>query len=168
MTITQAEKLTKRLENETIDIIYTSDLARSYDTTQYIIKYHNQIPIIISKLLRERNFWEFEWKNKMEIWFYDKNQQEKFVNPKNWETIKQVIERAEKFLKKIDLSKNILIVSHDDISKALYSVLTWESFENIKSIPKAGITIIDFEDFWKYKIESYCENAYLEVNNYKW
>ena len=149
----QAQKLAKRLANEKVDIIYTSDLARSYDTAKYISKYHEQAKIVVSKLLRERTFWIFDWKNKNEIWFYDKNQQEKFVAPKNWETIKQVIERAKQFLKQIDLSKNIIIVSHDDISKAIYSVLTWEDFENIKSIPKAGITIIDFKDFWNYQVE---------------
>ncbi len=84
---------------------------------------------------------------------YDRNQQEKFIDPINWETIDQVIYRAKQFLNQIDLSKNMIIVSHDDISKAVYSVLTWENFENIKSIPKAGITIIDFKDFWDYQVE---------------
>ena len=149
----QAQKLVKTLENEKIDIIYTSDLARSYDTTKYISKYHKKVEIVVSKLLRERTFWVFDWKNKNEIWFYDKNQQEKFIDPINWETIDQVIDRAKQFLNQIDFSKNMIIVSHDDISKAIYSVLTWEDFKNIKSIPKAGITIIDFKDFWNYQVE---------------
>ena len=158
----QAQKLAQRLEKEKIDIIYTSDLARSYDTTKYISKYHKWVKVVVSELLRERTFWIFDWKNKNEIGFYDKKQQEKFIAPKNWETIKQVIERAKQFIDQLDFSKNILIVSHDDISKAIYSVLTWEDFDNINSIPKAGITIVDFKDFWNYEVEIYCDNSYLQ------
>jgi len=157
----QAQKLAQRLENENIDVIYTSDLARSYDTTQYISKYHKWVEVVVSKLLRERTFWIFDWKNKNEIWFYDKAQQEKFIAPKHWETINKVIERAEEFIKQIDISKNMIIVSHDDISKAIYSVLTWEKFKDIKSIPKAGLTIIEFKGFWDYKVKIYCDNSYL-------
>ncbi len=158
----QAQKLAQRLKDENIDIIYTSDLARTYDTTKYISEYHKWVEVVISELLRERTFWIFDWKNKNEIWFYDKEQQERFTTPKNWETINQVIERARQFIEQLDFSKNILIVSHDDISKAIYSVLTWKSFENIKSIPKAGITIIDFKDFWNYKVKICCDNSHLQ------
>ena len=40
----QAKKLAERLKNEKLDVIYSSDLKRTKDTTKEIKKYHRNIP----------------------------------------------------------------------------------------------------------------------------
>jgi broad specificity phosphatase PhoE len=49
----QAKRLAERLKNEKIDFIYSSDLMRTKQTLQEILKFHNS-PVIYSELMRER------------------------------------------------------------------------------------------------------------------
>lgn len=144
--IEQASNLAKNLEKENIDLIFSSDLARSLDTAKIIQNHLKNIQLISSELLREKAFWIFEWKNKNEIWFYDSDKKHIFDNPPEWENMKQVITRAKIFLEEIREkypNNTILIVSHDDISRALISVITWEKIENTGSIEKCGVRIFN-------------------------
>lgn len=154
----QANKLALELRNEVIDIIFSSDLARSFDTASLVHKYQNNIPLITTELLREKSFWIFEWKNKNEIGFYDSDKKEIFDNPPKWENIQDICNRANIFLKNIFekyFGKTILIVSHDDIWKALVSVITWRDFHEIDSMKKTSITIFELDKNMNYKIEKY-------------
>ncbi len=147
--IEQAKKLASKLKDENIDIIFSSDLARSYDTAEEIHKRHPNTPIKSNKLLRERSFGDLEGKNKQDIGFYDKEQQCFFDSPKNWETMEKVYNRAKNFWEGIFpkyIDKTILVVSHDDIWKALVAVITWKNHQyiiNIPSMGKATITIFE-------------------------
>ncbi len=49
----QVNLLAKHLKDDKIDAIYTSDLKRAVDTTEAIARYHQDIPIIKTQLLRE-------------------------------------------------------------------------------------------------------------------
>jgi broad specificity phosphatase PhoE len=49
----QAIKLAERLKDEKIDFIYSSDLKRTKQTLQEILKFHDS-PVVYSNLLRER------------------------------------------------------------------------------------------------------------------
>ncbi len=51
--ITQANRLGKSLANESIDIAYSSDLSRAFDTAQAILA-QRSIPHFIDQSLRER------------------------------------------------------------------------------------------------------------------
>lgn len=53
--IQQAKKLARRLKNEEIDIVYSSDLKRAADTAKEIAKFHKNIPVYFTEELRERN-----------------------------------------------------------------------------------------------------------------
>lgn len=160
----QANKLWLRLKDEKIDIIFSSDLARSWDTASEIHKYISDIPLSKNEFLRERSFWIFEWKNKNEIGFYSENMWYIFENPENWETIEQVYIRAKIFFESIFpefINKTILIVCHDDIWKALISVITWKMIKDIKSIWKATISIFKIDEYKNCKIEVYSSSEHL-------
>ena len=58
----QAEKLATRLAGEPCDVIYTSDLGRASKTAEIINSRHS-VEIIMSPLLRESSFGEFEGKS---------------------------------------------------------------------------------------------------------
>jgi len=60
--ISQAERLAVRLANEPCDVIFTSDLKRAAKTADIINSCHN-VPVIMSPLLRESSFGEFEGKS---------------------------------------------------------------------------------------------------------
>ena len=57
--VEQAEKTKEKLENEKIDLIICSTLARAKETAQMINKDRN-IPIIYDDEISERDFGEFE------------------------------------------------------------------------------------------------------------
>jgi broad specificity phosphatase PhoE len=57
--IEQAKKLAKKLSEEKIDCIYSSDLARAVDTAKEIVKFHPEIEIKTSNKLRETDFGEW-------------------------------------------------------------------------------------------------------------
>ena len=67
--ISQAKKVALRLQNEKIDYIYSSDLARAADTAKEIAQYHPNTPFELTKQLREMDLWEFQWKNKHDLGF---------------------------------------------------------------------------------------------------
>ena len=65
--IEQAKKLGERLKNEHIDVIYSSDLRRSFDTTKEIAKFHPNTPLITTERLRERFMGKMQGKSSLMI-----------------------------------------------------------------------------------------------------
>ncbi|MBT3406222.1 histidine phosphatase family protein [Candidatus Woesearchaeota archaeon] len=57
--IEQAKKLASRLKDENIDAIYSSDLARTADTTKEIAKFHPDVPVFYVAELREGDLGEY-------------------------------------------------------------------------------------------------------------
>lgn len=116
----QAQLVSNTLAKEKIDIIYSSDLKRAYQTAQVIAKRIN-ISIMRTPLLRERNFGGYEGLKGIEIrkihtqfsWergFYDPVSRLFGV-----ETDKQMDRRIKKFLKHLKINhknKHILVVTH--------------------------------------------------------
>ena len=58
--IEQARKLAERLKDEKIDVIFSSDLARAADTAKEIAKFHPNIPLELTKDIRERFLGEIQ------------------------------------------------------------------------------------------------------------
>lgn len=54
--IEQAKKLGKRFKETKINFCYSSDLKRAKNTAKEILKYHEDIKLILDKRIRERNF----------------------------------------------------------------------------------------------------------------
>jgi len=56
----QVKRVAERLKEEHIDVIYSSDLARALDTAKEIAKFHTDVPLHTTTLLRERDFASLE------------------------------------------------------------------------------------------------------------
>lgn len=115
--INQVKTLEHKLPKNKIDICICSPLKRTIETAN--ILYSN---IIKDDLLIERDYGDFEGKSIdynfiSLLWDYKVN-----YHDHNVESIKECLERANKFLKKLKKykGKNILIVSHGSFIKALH------------------------------------------------
>lgn len=124
--IEQAKKLAKKLSKEKIDIIYTSDLKRSYQTAK-IISDTIKTDIIIDKNLREICFGCWQGLTLSDI---KKDFNKEYIiwrtepHKLNLPGAEKLIEVQERMIKLIDKAlqsnyQNILIVSHGTAIKAL-------------------------------------------------
>jgi len=116
----QAKKIGKRLIDEDIDIIYSSDLSRALETAEIISSIINK-PVIESREIREINFGLWEGLTLEEI--QDKYAEEYLIWMKSpdkltlegAETLESLKNRVMPFVDKIiteNKNKNIAIVSH--------------------------------------------------------
>ncbi len=119
--INSAEKLAKLLCNKNIEIIYSSNLGRCLQTSKIINKWL-KLKIIKTKKLRERDFGDLNgYPNKEVIQKLDlKDAGERA--PKG-ESFNELRKRVVLFIKRISAKKfkNILLVIHDGISRAILS-----------------------------------------------
>lgn len=105
-----------------IDLIYCSPLIRAKQTCNEINKYHNK-KVILKEELIERNFGKYESCSYSTIdgekcWNYYDETYNNDIEPLN-----EVFKRVHYFLESIKeeiKSKNILIVAHNDIGRAIY------------------------------------------------
>ena len=123
--IKQAYQTREKLLNEKIDVIISSPLKRARKTAEIIGEGRN-IPIIIDKEIEERAFGIVEGKNVKddgfievfdEMWNYKINK--KYEDA---ESIGELFERIEKFLKRIKeeyKDKTVLLVTHGGVTVAV-------------------------------------------------
>lgn len=151
----QAKILSRRLENEAIDLIYASDLDRAIETANIIAEPHD-LEVVCSKSMRELGFgiWEGltydeiinKWPESMKKWQNDPLN----VKPPNGETLAELMERTSDFLMAVAKNhpdKTILIATHAGPIRAILSVLLdlkWEFFWKFK-ISNTSLTIIDYD-----------------------
>ena len=147
--IKQAKRASKEIKNTDIELVISSPLKRTKQTCEIINA--NKIPVIYDNRLLERNTNSLMYKSDSIVDKYV------FYNCKNTiiygdcEGFGSILERIKSFIEDIKLkyeNKNILIVSHLDVCKAIYSYI-----ENIYDTQK----IIDFKqdncEIKKYKIK---------------
>ncbi len=117
--IQQAQQLAPKLENLGIQIIYSSDLLRAYQTAEEINKLLN-LQIIKTPLLRETFYGDLEGQLSS---ITNTNPEYKKIcdavdmgdndaHFPNGESRNMVVNRMIKFLKNIDKSKNTLLTTH--------------------------------------------------------
>lgn len=154
----QAKRVAERLKHEKIDIIYSSDLARTADTIKEIVKFHPNIPVHFVKELRERNLGEFQGKKEIEVpWVLEKGKKA-FPPVKQGESREEMYNRAKNFLEKIfnkHKNKTVLFAGHDGINKALFCVIRGKPADHIREVQDFGntsITIFDIDDKKNHKI----------------
>ena len=124
--IKQAEEAKRILKDYPIDMIVSSTLKRARKTAEIINEAKN-VPIIFKEALEERGFGEFEGKTQQEfqdeIWNseilanYSLNKEYKGV-----ETIRSLCDRVWGLieeLKKKYVDKNILLVTHGGVTRAI-------------------------------------------------
>ena len=156
--IQQAKLVGKRLMDENINKIYSSDLKRAYDTAKIIGDYIKIEPVY-TKGFREINFgiWEGlsnnimnrEYRDEIYLW---RKEPEK-LKIQGAETLYEVQERAINSLNAIVHSEdeNILIVSHGVTLKTMIlGLLNMDLayFKNL-TIDNVGLSIIEFREYNK-------------------
>lgn len=120
----QANIAAEQMEKVKIDLIFCSPLRRTKQTCKIINK--NKVKVIYDNRLLERYSRSMQFKNaeKLDIeeW-YDVN---KTIVYKNSEGFRSILDRVKKFLEEIKEKypdESILIVTHGDVCKAIYSYL---------------------------------------------
>ena len=119
--ITQAKELSKKINLDEIDVCICSPLKRTKQTAKLLVG--DKVKIVYDDLIVERGFGDLEGKKIIfdliaPQWDYKLND-----SSHNIESIRDCLERANKFLNKIKEqypNKTILIVSHGSFMKALH------------------------------------------------
>ncbi len=148
--IRQAKRLANILKNEDIDQIYSSDSIRCRETAKEIIKYHPELRIHLTKVLREQHKTIFEGKP---IHFWHSAIQksglpwEKY-RPPNGETMDEVQKRIVLFYKRLltkyDQETIVLIASGGPIVSLILYLLKKPFSEDKKYQPDfTAITVIN-------------------------
>ena len=146
--INQAKESAEKLKSLKIDTIYCSSLRRARQTCNEINKYHN-VKVIIRDDLVERNFGKYEGCSYASIdgekcWNYYSNLYENEI-----ESLKEVFKRVHCFLDSIKgeiESKNVLIVAHNDIGRAIHCYFYGiPSNGNVRDINMGNGNIVSFK-----------------------
>lgn len=153
----QAKKAAERLSKEKIDIIFSSDLSRAFDTAK-IIGDKLGLEVNTFEELREIKFGVWEGLTTKEI--LDKYSKEHIIwmtepHNLNLPEAERLIDLQERLLRivnallKNNKDKNILIVSHGASIKALIlGILGIDiSFYNKLTIGNTSLSIIEFRDY---------------------
>lgn len=153
----QALYLGNRLIDEKIDIIYTSDLIRAYNTAEIISKRINK-PLVINKSIREINFGSWEgltieeiqnqYKDEYLIWLKEPDK----LDIKGFENLRSLQNRAMESVNDIILEnsgKSVAIVSHGAILKTIILGLLCIDISHYKniSLSNVSLSIIECRDF---------------------
>jgi len=142
--IEQGRKLSGRLKNEKIDVIFSSDLKRASDTAEIIAKHNPGIKIICTESLREGDGGDYTGKPTKEL---DWNNR-----PANAETVEQIQKRAEEILdaayeKYPD--KTVLFVAHAGFNRILIAQIMGlkDPFKDLDDQHNTAVNIFEiFED----------------------
>lgn len=146
--IQQARRLAKRLKDEKIDFIYSSDLKRAADTAKIIRKYHKNTPIKFVKELRERYLGKYQGTKSGE-YPYDLWKTETKAN---------IVNRVKKFLDKTlhkHRNETVLFVGHGGSIRGLMCVIRNKPtnyFYEMKDINNTSITVATINENKKHKI----------------
>ena len=147
--IKQAKTVNKELQNTKLDIVLCSPRNRCRTTAKIICKDRN-IPIIEIEELKERDFGEFEGKQKdidydwVEFWNWEANKF--YEQAEHVRTFYERVSNAVEKVKKDYSNKNVLIVTHAGVCAMIYCY-----FNNIKPNGKLKIPGTNNCELMKYK-----------------
>lgn len=159
----QAICLAKRLRDERIDVIYSSDLARAADTAREIARFHRGAPLMLVKELRERNLGELQGKRYDEAGWDGEEMKERFFmkiegqhdGVETWEEMRQ---RSEDFIHgliKKHKDDSVLVVAHAGINNAIVYTITGKMTEELTGnaiLGNTSITVFEIEEDRSHKI----------------
>lgn len=143
----QAEKASEEIAKLDIDVIICSPLRRTVQTCKLINK--NNVKVIYDRRIMERNAGSMQFKSDdsidLNLW-YDVNKE---IIYKNTEGFKKMIDRAKDILADIKMKyeeKNVLLVTHGDLSKAIRTYLSGETDAlKIKEMKHKNCEIIEYD-----------------------
>src|SRR3989344_6206642 len=116
----QAVKLAHQLKNEKIDVIYCSDLKRTKDTLEPILRFHKRVPVHYVAEIREKAMGIFEGTERGSIRTHVKKKGHHYstFRPKYGESFRDVKRRNTRFYKKMlkrHSSQTVLWVTHEGV-----------------------------------------------------
>lgn len=169
----QVQFVAKRLANEGVDRIYTSDFMRAKETAVAIAAYHPTTPIIIDPELRERNSGVFAHRPVVEkrVAQLASGQTFRDWKPQGGESLREMKERAGRWYaqcRQTNADKTILVVSH---GLFIYSLLEWalEDGADVERSelrhPNAAVTILDIPSQGKVGVIHLSSTAHLKNSN---
>ena len=94
--IMQSKSLAISLKNEDIDAIYSSDLKRALQTSEYIKEFHPDSAFYVDRRLRERNYGIYNGSN-FESFLIEYKDENLTSKPKNGESLLELRKRLEDF-----------------------------------------------------------------------
>ncbi len=157
----QVKKVAKKLRDEEINYIYSSDLERAKETAKEIIKYHPGVPVEYSELLRERYYGELEGMN---IEYYSDKKEIKDI-----ESVEDLYERAGRFYSFL-LNKHendsILLIGHRGINKALIGIITGSSskdFSTMVKLDNTSISVFQIDNDRNFKVVAVNDTQHLKT-----
>ncbi len=152
----QADAVTEFLKNEHIDVVYSSDLQRAYNTVRGSAELRG-LHIIKDKNLREIYVgdWEYQYYDYIEenynkqwkLWREDMSRCE----PENGESVMALRDRIKAEIEKIALEndgKTVLIGTHATpirIMETVWKGLPFEEIKNLEWVKNASVTITEYE-----------------------
>jgi len=150
----QAEYTARHLAKQDFDIIYSSDLTRCRQLALKVKKLRPDIPLIVTKILRERDFGEYDrMLTKKYVLFESKAKDRNKLRPPNGESRNDAHKRINKFIESIKKKKHkhALIITHGGIkriylNKTLNLRLTYAHSHHV------GISVIDPDTKRVYKL----------------
>ena len=152
--IEQAKELAKILAGESFDIIVTSPLLRARMTTERIMEYRQEVPLVVMEEFKEVCVGVYEGLTRLEV-------QERYPNlwvrnctrqlddaPTSGETTRQcdirVAEGIEKLKEKYP-DKKVLIVCHGFVSRVINRQLKELSFEEMHDFSLGNCEVVHDE-----------------------
>ncbi len=139
----QARKVARRLEDESIDSIYSSDLARASDTAAEIHRHHAQVPLVITRELRERDMGKLQGVHK------DDPAAKEEERRRTMESNDRLFARADGMLRNVlsrHADETVLFVCHNGIGRMLVSAITGQGPEGMSRVPMLHNTSLSVFD----------------------
>lgn len=154
--IRQTKLLGERLKNEPIDVFYSSDLKRTLDTANEILRFHPEMSLLKDPLLRERYLASWEGKPFPDDWHWE-------YLPEGAETNGDTMERAQQFLDKIvekHDGERVMAVTHGGLIRAMQTVVAHKPASEYFSWDPIKNTSVS-------RVEVYADGMFkvLEMNN---
>lgn len=144
----QAKELIEKLDNEKIDIVYCSTLARAKQTIYPYLSKH-KIDVIYTDSLKEMDLGVFNWLRAEEM----KEERERGLEHKvwGWDSLRELYNRAHSFLEELKdkyKDETILLVGHNAINRNIIGIIKGDSIEviNKKKERYPNTSIVTFDN----------------------
>jgi len=168
--LVQAKKLAEHLKNETIDVIYSSDLKRTLQTAKPIATIKN-LPLIKNKKLREFNFGMLQGKTWDDIrtnyhHIMDELDDHSIFDFKDHlgESRGEFHQRLTSFLQSIEKKhpqQTVAIITHSGVKRILLDLLGHNSYKENFRIGNTSITILEKDPSGKYQLIKFNDTSHL-------
>ncbi|MFA4820163.1 MAG: histidine phosphatase family protein [Candidatus Aenigmatarchaeota archaeon] len=158
--VKQAKLLAEELKKYKIDVIYSSDLQRATNTAKIVSKYHKNVKINHTKILRERSMGIFENKHMKFVLAHRENSKlpRHLWRPPKGESYEDIQKRVIKFLEKIKkkhANDTVLFVAHGMVNRIIIRTLMKKSLRNAHKTEQENtcINILESTKNGKFKIK---------------